>query len=216
MELRRRRAYKQENQCQWRTGYYRREYKKAYSSFRSTGRGNGATGVHRAFSDGYQGASIEHSPSSILKWTPQREAGTEEHGVQLCPGVHSEHSLMDTRVGPIEHSQMDPTEGSREEGAQGPTERERFHRHADPASGEMSLGAIPSSSGCLRRRSQRTQRFPARMTQTITWTTTWTSLPPPSPRPCSPPRLLPLSLNLCLLFPVAPSSLPPSPFVSGF
>ena len=24
-----------------------------------------------------------------------------------------EHSLMDTRVGPIEHSQMDPTEGSR-------------------------------------------------------------------------------------------------------
>ena len=33
--------------------------------------------------------------------------------VQLCPGVHSEHSLMDTRIGPIEHSQMDPTEGSR-------------------------------------------------------------------------------------------------------
>ena len=36
-------------------------------------------------------ASIEHSlmdtresPSSILKWTPQREAGKEEHGVQLC------------------------------------------------------------------------------------------------------------------------------------
>ena len=52
-------------------------------------------------------ASIEHSlmdtresPSSILKWT--WEAGKEEHGVQLCPGVHSEHSLMDTRVGPIE------------------------------------------------------------------------------------------------------------------
>ena len=61
---------------------YLREYKKAYSSFRSTGRGNGATGVHRAFSDEYQGASIEHS-------------------------------LMDTRVGPIEHSQMDPTKGSR-------------------------------------------------------------------------------------------------------
>ena len=65
---------------------YRREYrdKKAYSSFRSTGRGNGATGVHRASSDGYQGASIKHSliyaresPSSILKWTPQREAGKE-------------------------------------------------------------------------------------------------------------------------------------------
>ena len=60
---------------------YRREYKKAY--FRSTGRGNGATGVHRAFSDGYQGASIEHSlmdtresPSSILKWTPR---GKQEH-----------------------------------------------------------------------------------------------------------------------------------------
>ena len=30
---------------------YRREYKKAY--FRSTGPVNGATGVHRAFSDGY-------------------------------------------------------------------------------------------------------------------------------------------------------------------
>ena len=36
-------------------------------------------------------ASIEYSlmdtresPSSILKWTPQREAGKEEHGVQLC------------------------------------------------------------------------------------------------------------------------------------
>ena len=74
---------------------YRREYKKADSSFRSTGRGNGATGVHRAFSDGDQRASIEHSlmdtrecPSSILKWTPQREAGKEEHGVQLSPGVH--------------------------------------------------------------------------------------------------------------------------------
>ena len=40
---------------------YRREYQKAYSSFCSTGRGIGATGVHRAFSDGYQGASIEHS-----------------------------------------------------------------------------------------------------------------------------------------------------------
>ena len=37
----------------------------------------------------------------------------EEHRVQLCPGFHSEHSLMDTRVVPIEHSQMDPTEGSR-------------------------------------------------------------------------------------------------------
>ena len=36
--------------------------------------------------------------------------------MQLCPGVHSEHSLMNTRVGPIEHSQMDPTEGSREGG----------------------------------------------------------------------------------------------------
>ena len=40
----------------------------------------------------------------------------KEHCVQLCPGVHSEHSLIDTRVGPIEHSQMDPTEGSREGG----------------------------------------------------------------------------------------------------
>ena len=45
----------------------------------------------------------------------------EEHGVQLCPGVHSGHSLMDTRVGPIEHSQMDPTEGSREGGTLRPT-----------------------------------------------------------------------------------------------
>ena len=40
---------------------YRREYQKAYSSFLRTGRGKGATGVHRAFSDGYQGESIEHS-----------------------------------------------------------------------------------------------------------------------------------------------------------
>ena len=40
---------------------YRREYQKAYSSFRSTGRGNGATGVHRAFSNENQGASIKHS-----------------------------------------------------------------------------------------------------------------------------------------------------------
>ena len=62
---------------------YRREYKKAY--FSSTGRGDGAN---------------------------QGEARKEEHGVQLCPGVHSEHSLMDTRVRAIEHSQMDPTEGS--------------------------------------------------------------------------------------------------------
>ena len=37
----------------------RQEYRKAY--FRSTGRGNGATGVHQACSDGYQGESIEHS-----------------------------------------------------------------------------------------------------------------------------------------------------------
>ena len=36
---------------------YRQENQKAY--FWSTGRGNGVTGVHRAFSDGYQGESIE-------------------------------------------------------------------------------------------------------------------------------------------------------------
>ena len=35
------------------------EFRKAY--IWSTGRGNGVTGVHRAFSDGYQGESIEHS-----------------------------------------------------------------------------------------------------------------------------------------------------------
>ena len=35
------------------------EFRKAY--FWSTGRGNGVTGVHRAFSDGYQGESIEQS-----------------------------------------------------------------------------------------------------------------------------------------------------------
>ena len=72
---------------------YLREYKKAYSSFRSTGRGNGATGVHRAISDGYQGASIEHS----LMDTRER------------PGES------------IEHSQMDPTEGSREGETRRPT-----------------------------------------------------------------------------------------------
>ena len=61
---------------------YQREYKKAY--FRSTGRGNGATGVHqacsdhesdgyhRAFSDGYQGESIEHSVMD-----PEREGGAQ-------------------------------------------------------------------------------------------------------------------------------------------
>ena len=55
------------------SGAYWREYKKAFSSFRSTGRGDEATGVHRAFSDGYKGASIEYSlmytmesPSSIV------------------------------------------------------------------------------------------------------------------------------------------------------
>ena len=50
-----------------------------------------------------------------VKAFSKREAGKEEleHGVQLCPGVHSEHSLMDTRVGPIENSLMDPTEGRR-------------------------------------------------------------------------------------------------------
>ena len=41
----------------------------------------------------------------------------EEHCIQLCPGVRSEHSLMDTRlVGPIKNFQMDPTEGNREGG----------------------------------------------------------------------------------------------------
>ena len=65
----------------------------------------------RAFPDGHW--TLGQGQSSIFKWTPQREAGKEEHCVQLCPGVHPEHSLMDTRVGPIEHSQMDPTAGSR-------------------------------------------------------------------------------------------------------
>ena len=35
------------------------QFRKVYIS--NTGRGNGATGVHRAFSDGYQEESIEHS-----------------------------------------------------------------------------------------------------------------------------------------------------------
>ena len=35
------------------------QFRKVYIS--NTGRGNGVTGVHRAFSDGYQGESIEHS-----------------------------------------------------------------------------------------------------------------------------------------------------------
>ena len=50
---------------------YGQEYQKAY--FNSTGRGNGATGVHQASSDRYQAESIERSrmdtgesPSSIL------------------------------------------------------------------------------------------------------------------------------------------------------
>ena len=47
------------------------------------------------------------------RWETGPLTGKKEHSVQLCPGVHSEHSLMDTRVGPIEHSQMDPTEGNR-------------------------------------------------------------------------------------------------------
>ena len=38
----------------------------------NTGRGNGATGVHRAFSDGYQGESIEHSLMD-----PEREGGAQ-------------------------------------------------------------------------------------------------------------------------------------------
>ena len=62
---------------------YRREYKKAYSSFRSTGRGNGATGVHRAFSDGYQGESIEHSLMD-----PEREGGAQNAQQYVLPETH--------------------------------------------------------------------------------------------------------------------------------
>ena len=50
------------------------EYQKAYLSFRSTGRGNGATGVHRTFSDGYQGKSIENSQMDPTEG--RREGGT--------------------------------------------------------------------------------------------------------------------------------------------
>ena len=66
---------------------YRLEYKKAY--FRSTGRGNGATGVHRAFSDGYQGESIEHSQmnptegSRGTKCTPRQYVRPETHMLAL-------------------------------------------------------------------------------------------------------------------------------------
>ena len=87
------------------------QIRKVYIS--NTGRGNGATGVHRAFTDGYQGESIEHSQMDPTKGS--RKGGTR------CPGAHSEHSLMDTRVGPIEHSQMDPAEGSSEGGTRRPT-----------------------------------------------------------------------------------------------
>jgi hypothetical protein len=55
---------------------------------------------------------IEHSQMDPTEGTGPLK-GKKEHDVQLCPGVHSEHSLMDTEVGPIEHSQMDPTEGNR-------------------------------------------------------------------------------------------------------
>ena len=62
---------------------YRREYKKVYSSFRRTGRGNGATGVHRAFSDGYQGKSIEHSQMDPTEGS--REGGTRRPTVPCRP-----------------------------------------------------------------------------------------------------------------------------------
>ena len=65
--------------------YHRRTSKKTNVSFNKTqfrkvyisdtGRGNGATGVHRAFSDGYQGESIEHS----LMESDGPQEGKEEH-----------------------------------------------------------------------------------------------------------------------------------------
>ena len=77
------------------------------------------------------GTRFSRLPRYAFKWRisfldsfgfqPKGNSGTSSSGsainlrsfsrVQLCPGVHSVHSLMDTRVGPIEHSQMDPTEG---------------------------------------------------------------------------------------------------------
>ena len=46
------------------------QFRKVYIS--NTGRGNGATGVYQAFSDGYQGESIEHSLMD-----PKREGGAQ-------------------------------------------------------------------------------------------------------------------------------------------
>ena len=55
--------------------------------------------------------ALEHIKKNRVRFEQIQQAPfclKEEHCVQPCPGVHSEHSLMDTRVGPIEHSQMDP------------------------------------------------------------------------------------------------------------
>ena len=74
---------------------YRPEYQKAY--FRSTvaGRGNGAPGVHqgillwipggvhRVFSDGYQGESIKHSLMDT-----QREGGAQNAQQYVLPETH--------------------------------------------------------------------------------------------------------------------------------
>ena len=62
---------------------YLQEYKKAYSSFRSTGRENGATCVHRAFSNGYQGESIEYSLMD-----PEREGGAQNAQQYVRPETH--------------------------------------------------------------------------------------------------------------------------------
>ena len=57
------------------------QIRKVYIS--STGRGNGATGVHRAFSDGYQGEPIEHSLMD-----PEREGVTQNAQQYVRPETH--------------------------------------------------------------------------------------------------------------------------------
>ena len=88
--------------------YHRRTGKKTKVSYNktqfqnvniwSTGRGNGATGVHQAFLDGYQGESIEHSLMD-----PEREEGAQN--AQQCVRQETHTLALRLPVGEsIEHS----------------------------------------------------------------------------------------------------------------